>query len=240
VKVLAVGAHPDDIELGCGGTLLKHAQAGHEIVLLVMTGGERGPRHDRTREREQEDAAAMMNARVVWGGFVDTMIPSTTAAVDVVEQVLAEFDPDVVYTHATTDTHQDHRATSEAVLSATRRCRRVLFFESPTTVGFQPHVYIDVAKQVTGKGDVLRAHLSQVLKNGLVDLEANEALARYRGFQGRMRYAEAFQVHRLQLEPAALGLDEPSTIDLRGQADVPGQADLPAEMVKPMQAEPEV
>lgn len=221
MKVLAVGAHPDDIELGCGGTLLKHALAGHDVTLLVMTGGERGPRHDRTREREQEDAAALLGANVVWGGFVDTMIPSTTAAVDVVEHVLSEFDPDVVYTHAPTDTHQDHRATSEAVMSATRRCRRVLFYESPTSVGFEPHVYIDVAKQVTGKADVLRAHLSQVLKNGLVDLEANEALARYRGFQGRMRYAEAFMVHRLQLEPASLGLEEPTSIDIRGHADIP-------------------
>ncbi len=223
MKVLAVGAHPDDIELGCAATLLKHAAAGHDITLLVMTGGERGPRHDRTREREQEDAARLLGANVVWGGFVDTMVPSTTAAVDVVERVISEFEPDVVYTHAPSDTHQDHRATSEAVTSATRRCRRVLFFESPTSTGFEPHVYIDVADEVAEKADVLRAHLSQVLKNGLVDLEANEALARYRGFQGRMRYAEAFMVHRLQLEPVAMGFEPPKTIDLREKRDEPSQ-----------------
>ena len=71
MRVLAVGAHPDDIELGCGGALLAHRARGDEITLLVMTTGEEGPQDARSRIREQEDAAALLGATLLWGGFPD-------------------------------------------------------------------------------------------------------------------------------------------------------------------------
>ena len=196
MNVLAVGAHPDDVELGCGAALLAHRRAGHEVTLLVMTSGENGPQQERSRRAEQEDAAALLGATVIWGGFQDGAVPADGAAISVVEAALAATAANLVYIPASADTHQDHRATASAALSAARRARRLLSYETPTTVNFTPTFYIDAAGLVEGKLELLRAHLSQVLKNGLVDLEAVEAQARYRGFQSRMREAEAFETSR--------------------------------------------
>ena len=76
-RVLAVGAHPDDIELGCGATLLAHSAAGDAVTMLVMTGGENGPGDDATitgRRLEQEQAARTLGARLLWGGQVDCTV----------------------------------------------------------------------------------------------------------------------------------------------------------------------
>ncbi len=206
MRVLAVGAHPDDIELGCGGALLAHRARGDEVTLLVMTTGEEGPQDARSRIREQEDAAGMLGATLLWGGFRDGAIPVDRSAVNVVQDAMEAGRADVVYGHAPSDTHQDHRATSAAVLAAARRARRVLLFESPTSVTFEPVVYVDVAAYVEAKLDLLRAHMSQVLKNGLVDLEALEAQARYHGFRARIRHAEAFESERFLWDLAAVAV----------------------------------
>jgi len=196
MRVLAVGAHPDDIELGCGAALLAHKSRGDQITLLVMTTGEEGPQHARSRSLEQEEAAGLLGADLLWGGFCDGEIPVGKPAVTVVEEAIKAAGADMIYTHGSADTHQDHRHTAAATLSAARRCRRVLQYEAPTSIDFNPTVFIDVAEFVLGKLDVLRAHTSQVLKNGLVDLEAVEAQARFYGFKARLRYAEGFATGR--------------------------------------------
>lgn len=200
MNVLAVGAHPDDIELGCGATLLAHRRRGDRVTMLVMTTGERGPQDRSSRIDEQRDAANLIGAALIWGGFEDGAVPEGRAAIDVVQRAMTACDADVVYTHTPRDTHQDHRATAAATLAAARRTRRVLMYEAPSTVGFSPTVFVDVVGLVDVKVDVLRAHVSQVLRNGLVDLEAIEAQARYRGFQARVRHAEAFETDRFLWE----------------------------------------
>jgi LmbE family N-acetylglucosaminyl deacetylase len=204
VNVLAIGAHPDDIELGCGATLASHRRRGDAIWLLVMTTGERGPQAARSRISEQEDAAALLGAQLRWGGFSDGAVPEGRPAVDAIQDVVIEAGAGVVYTHSPQDSHQDHRATAVASLSACRRLSRVLMYESPTSQDFAPDLYVDAADMVEVKADLVRAHVSQVLKNGLVDIEALEALARYRGFQARIRHAEAFEADRFvwDLAPA--------------------------------------
>jgi len=202
MRVLAIGAHPDDIELGCGGALLAHRDAGDEITLLVMTTGEQGPQDVRPRVSEQEEAAAMLRARLLWGGFEDGSVPAERRVIEVIERAVRLSGADIVYTHFAQDTHQDHRNTALASLSATRRTSRVLCYESPTSIGFAPHFYVDLDGLVEDKLDLIRCHMSQVLKNGLVDLQAVEALARYRGFAARVKQAEAFEAHRFAWAPA--------------------------------------
>jgi LmbE family N-acetylglucosaminyl deacetylase len=210
MKVLAVGAHPDDLELGCGGSLLAHHARGDEITLLVMTTGEHGPQDARSRIFEQDDAAKLLSAELFWGGFPDGAVPQGANAVRVVEDVLDVSQAHVVYGPAPDDTHQDHRATANAVLSATRRKRCLLKYQSPTSLSFQPSIYVDIAPYLERKLDLLRAHMSQVLKNGLVDLEALEAQARYHGYVARVRYAEAFESDRFlwDLNAPASNTDE--------------------------------
>ena len=205
MKVLAVGAHPDDIELGCAGALLAHGVRGDDINLLVLTTGEQGPHAARSRISEQEDAAAFLGANLYWGGFEDGAIPEGREGIMAVEAVLHRTGADIVYAMAPHDTHQDHRAASAITTAAARRTSRVLCYESPTSIGFSPNLYVDVEKHLEDKLRSIRAHTSQVLKNHLVDLEASEAQARYHGFHARIRYAEAFESPRFvwDLRPAA-------------------------------------
>ena len=214
VSVLAVGAHPDDIELGCGAALLAHRQRGHRVALLVMTTGEQGPRLSRSRIHEQQDAADILEAELYWGGFEDGSVPEGRPAIEVVERALQATGATVMYTHSSNDTHQDHRATAVASMAAARRLTRVLRYEAPTTTTFTPSVYVDVDGLVEAKLDLIRAHLSQVLKNGLVDLEAVGALARYRGFGARARNAEAFEAERLMWDLGPVRQDAADPHDL--------------------------
>ncbi len=196
MKVVAIGAHPDDIELGCGGALIAHRDAGDEITMLVMTSGAIGPGAEAERRREQEDAARILGASLCWGGFADGAVPDGVDAVSAIQIVVEGTGADVVYTHSVHDTHQDHRATARATFGAARRVSRVLCYEAPSAVGFEPSVFVDVDGLVDAKLDLVRAHLSQVLGCGLVDLDAVAAQARFRGFQARSAQAEAFEVHR--------------------------------------------
>lgn len=196
MKVLAIGAHPDDIELGCAGALLRHVEAGDEVTMLVMTAGDRGPQGLTSRVREQEAAAAAIGAQLVWGPFDDGAVPQGRAAVEAVDAVVARVGADVVYAHAPNDTHQDHVAVARAALAAGRRLGRVLFYQAPSTTSFDPTVFVDVERTLGGKLASLRAHWSQVMLCEMVDLEAVEVGARYWGSRAKVSYAEAFETPR--------------------------------------------
>ena len=208
-RVLAVGAHPDDVELGCGATLLAHAAAGDAVTVLVMTGGENGPvsagaadEQTRLRRREQEAAARVLGARLLWGGLTDCQVAADAAAVAVVERAIAAVAADVVYVHAPEDSHQDHRAVAAVTVSAARRLSRVVHYQSPSSLGFAPSVFVDVTGFLSGKLAALREHASQVAGSAMVEPDAVVAAARYWGSQARVGYAEAFAPTRLVLDLA--------------------------------------
>jgi LmbE family N-acetylglucosaminyl deacetylase len=196
MNILAIGAHPDDVELGCGATLAAHTARGDRVAMLIMTTGEQGPQAGSSRIREQEDAAHVLGARLFWGNFRDGSVPEERETVELIDAIMGEIDADLIYTHSPEDTHQDHRVTARMSLSAGRRTQRFLTYEAPTSRVFVPSLFVNVEGFMDKKLEALRAHHSQVLKNRLVDLEAIEAQARYRGFQARMRCAEAFAVER--------------------------------------------
>ena len=90
MRILAIGAHPDDIEAGCGGTLIKYAQKGHRIFLMVMTAGDKGGSGD-VRKREQEQSAKQLRAeRIFWGGYEDTAVPMGRELIQEIEAVVKE------------------------------------------------------------------------------------------------------------------------------------------------------
>ena len=204
-SVLAIGAHPDDIELGCGATLLAHTAAGDEVTMLVMTGGENGPGSGAgtgLRHTEQRRAAATLGAKLRWGGLRDCTMTADAATFGLVERVLRESEADIVYVHAPDDSHQDHRAVAAATLSAARRMSRVLHYQSPSTLTFSPTVFVDVTAHLSGKLAALQAHASQVELSAMVEPDAVVASARHWGAQARIGYAEAFAPTRMVLDLA--------------------------------------
>ncbi len=203
MNVLAIGAHPDDIEYGCGGTLTLYAQRGHHVFLFVASDGGLGG-DPAVRRREQHDASEVIGARqVFWGGYADTEVPYNRELIVRLESVIREVGPAMIFVNHPDDTHQDHRNLAQATLAATRYVPNFLFFEVPSTQHFAPNCYTNIEKVLDRKLACLEAHRSQVMKTNIEDLTILElavSCANFRGIQARVKYAEAFQSLRLLLE----------------------------------------
>jgi LmbE family N-acetylglucosaminyl deacetylase len=200
MNILAIGAHPDDIEYGCAATLIKYAERDHRIHIMVLTKGEEGGEKE-VRHEEQLAAAEIIGAKqVFWGGYRDTQMPLNKELIDKIEEVLVDVEPDLILVNYGDDTHQDHRVLTEATMSATRYVRNVLFFEVPTTQNFNPQVFVDISDTLERKFQALKAHESQVMKTNIENMsivELASANATFRGIQGRVKFAEAFAPLRL-------------------------------------------
>jgi LmbE family N-acetylglucosaminyl deacetylase len=196
IRVLALGAHPDDIEAGCGGTLIKYALNGHRVFQMVMTAGELG-----VRRREQQRASKHLHIeKIFWGNYRDTEVPAGRGLIQKIERVVKAVDPHFIFVHYHDDTHQDHRHLAVSTITATRYTRNVLFYEGPTTQNFSPTVYVDIGTVLQKKIDALKAHQSQVMKTnieGLTIVDIIRSSAHFRGIQGRVSNAEAFVPLRL-------------------------------------------
>ena len=199
-NILAIGAHPDDIEFGCGGALIKYTQKGHRLFLLVMTGGGLGG-SSAVRRQEQADSGKILGAeKIFWGDYEDTHLIVDAGLIAKIEAVIAKVRPNFIFCHFPDDTHQDHRHLAQAIMSATRYIRNVLFFEGPTTQNFNPQVFVDISDTLDKKVAALQAHRSQVMKTNIEDLsivEVARSSANFRGIQGRVKFAEAFHSLRL-------------------------------------------
>lgn len=203
MNILAVGAHPDDIEFGCGGTLLKYSRANHGVFLLVLTAGGFGGEPN-IRMKEQEEAAKFLCAKdLFWGGFQDTELEDKRELISKMEEVVSNVKPDIVLLNYGDDIHQDHRASFQAALSATRYVKEVLLYEVPTTQNFEPDIFTDIQDVLDDKLKLLEIHTSQVDKTrveNLTILESAQSCANFRGFQGRVKYAEGFKALRILKE----------------------------------------
>jgi LmbE family N-acetylglucosaminyl deacetylase len=204
MKILAIGSHPDDLEYGCGGTLAHYAEAGHHVTMLIVTGGEHGGEPG-IRESEQHAAANALGAdEVLFGGYEDTRVPQDQPFISFLESTLHRVEPDMIFVHHKDDTHQDHRTVHTATLSAARYVPNLLFYEGPTTINFQPTIFVDVSTHIEKKIQALKAHSSQVAKTRIPNtniLDMALATATFRGTQGRVRSAEGFCSARLFLRP---------------------------------------
>ena len=191
--VMAVVAHPDD-ELACAGALIKHALSGDRVMIVSITAGTLGPGLVSERVREMQESAKVMNAEVVWGEFLDGSVSAHERdLVDFIEsQIRQEFDPSIVYAHGTNDSHQDHRAVALATLGAARGHNRILQFESPSAISFDPTVFVDISDVFDLKIKAVSCHDTQVASSQMVDLEYIRGQAIYRGFQSRVPMAEGF------------------------------------------------
>lgn len=203
MNILAIGAHPDDIEFGCGGTLIKCAKAGHNVYLFVLTDGSFGG-EAKTRREEQKEAAKFMGAKeLFWGGFRDTELIDNRELILKVDEIIHSLKPDTVFLNYDQDVHQDHRALAKAGVSATRYIKEILFYEVPTTQHFEPDIFVNIQDVLNKKLELLKLHTSQIDRTkveNLTILESAQSCANFRGFQGRMKYAEGFKALRVLRE----------------------------------------
>ena len=220
MNILAIGAHPDDLEILCAGTLALYAQQGHNVSMAIFTCGDMGdlevpPKElARTRKAESESAAAIIGARLLWPGIMDEHVFANEAQRRIMIDLIRESDPDIILTHSPDDYHPDHRYLSQLVFDSyfqkglphipnqTRpACRfggtQVYYMDTLAGIGFLPTEYVDITPVMETKREMLRCHKSQFRAISTLanrDLEQLVAVqSRFRGLAGGCAFAEGFR-----------------------------------------------
>lgn len=206
LRVLCLGAHSDDIEIGAGGTLLGLIEAGVELDVYWCVMSAPGPRYDEALAGAEAVLGRAGRRRVECLSFRDGFFPYQGAEVKVaMESLKAKFDPDVVFTHCRDDAHQDHREVCRLTWNAFRN-HLILEYEIPKWDGDigQPNFYVPLARStLERKIEVLQAVFGSQRSKDWFDTDTFRGLARIRGMECRApeRFAEAFHARKLVASP---------------------------------------
>ncbi len=179
--VLAVGAHPDDVEFGCAGTLAKLREDGNQINILTLSLGAAGG-DPNIRKKEAKKAAKLQKATLFLGDLEDTKITDAAKTIRYIEQIVQQIKPTHVYTHSLNDNHQDHRTVFKATITACRQVPNIFCYLSPScTVDFRPNIFINIDQFIDTKLNVIAAFKSQINLRPYLQPDMITATARYWG-----------------------------------------------------------
>lgn len=205
MKVLAIGAHFDDVELGCGGALLKHRQKGDEVDVYVATvSGFTGADGKEVRSSAQaladgKKAAERIGAELICGGFPTCNLSFSDELVLAIRAIIEQNQYSLIYTHWTGDVHQDHRRLAQATLAAARQVPSVLMYRSnwyETDQTFDPRFYVDISDVLDEKFELFSLYRSEYERTGQAWEEYMRAEHLNAGRRVGVHAAEAFQVVR--------------------------------------------
>ena len=201
-KVVCFGGHPDDPESGCGGTLAKLANTGHDVTIIYLTTGEagiEGKTHNEAaaiRKQEAINACAILKAKPIFAGQIDgdTIMDNTWLAK--VQKMIADEKPDLVFTHWPIDSHKDHQIASLLMIQTWVRSSQkfpLYFFEvcaGEQTMAFRPTDYVDITDTQEQKRKSVYCHVSQD-PPGIYGC-GHAAMEDFRGRELGVKAAEAF------------------------------------------------
>jgi LmbE family N-acetylglucosaminyl deacetylase len=209
-RILAMGAHPDDMELEAGGTLAKWALKGNEVYLLILTSGEyrdmSGQTHktEKLKEEAREAAKILDIKELIFLDYATTELPSGGKIIAEVDGIVDEIHPEVIVSHHPFDSHQDHRAAAEIMFAISRqgRIKNTLSCAPlpyrPNVFAFRPQLFVDISSTIDKKLEAIRCYNSQYEKYGEEKLiERVRSLARVVGWAVNNEYAESFEVIRV-------------------------------------------
>jgi LmbE family N-acetylglucosaminyl deacetylase len=204
LKILVAGAHPDDPETGCGGSIAKWTAEGHTVTIVYLTRGEGGIEkvsHEKAAEirtKEALEACKFLKARPVFLGQIDGETTITNQWYEKVKSLLLEEKPDVIFTHWPVDSHRDHRACSLLFYDAWLYggFKEAFYYyevlSGVQTQNFTPSHYSDISKYRALKVKSVVVHQSQFF--GKYD-EIHEKMEIFRGLESNCDFAEAFVKH---------------------------------------------
>lgn len=218
--ILAIGAHLDDIEIACGGTLAKAVDAGHDVRVLVMSKSGYTNKEGKTQRSDEVAVQEGLNAFKALGikkleilDFPTKDIPFASDVVNAIDLRMSQINPDIIFTHHPFDTHQAHEGVAKATIAAARRKNTVFFYEPITPSGrsyvpFNPTLYVDIESHINEKIQALKCHTSEYNKFGAEDwIEGVRCRSGFRGYEIGKKFAEAFEVLRIEM-----GFDEKCNI----------------------------
>lgn len=201
-NILFIGAHPDDIDLGCGISLHQHYLSGNQIVTLVLTEGERGGSPNRILEQNNSLNILAPGSRNKFLNFPDTrLFLYRLEIINEIRAITLEEHPDIVYLPTRHDFHQDHVVTNECALAVFNSLpvHKIITYESPSTMPqFSPNYFMLCdSDQFQIKLAALSCHQSQADKY-YFSQDIIWSIAKSRGAQGRYHQgvAEAYEIIR--------------------------------------------
>jgi len=214
LDIVCLGAHPGDPEFGCGGTMARYSEAGHNVTFLYITRGEASdPNKTYTemaamRTKEAETSCKILGAKPLFFGEIDgnTVLDKDKNA-DMEKQLIA-LNPDIVFTQWPVDGHPDHQVTGLLALTAWTRAKRLYhlyFYEVNTgseTMSFTPTDYVDIASTHEKKKQAMFAHKTQDPINTYNDYF--KPLEEFRGLESGVKVAEAFIHFKAEGERASM------------------------------------
>jgi len=207
-RVLAIGAHPDDVEIGCGGTLAKHHADYDVLQILTLSRGAAGGDVN-LRAAEANNAAALIRAHLTMANLHDTNITDGAETISIIEAAILGLRPTHVYTHALEDTHQDHRAVHAASLVAARSVANVYCYQAPSsTTDFKPHRFVDITHFIDKKIELIGAYKSQVDRMDSIQPDLIVSTARYWGRFAGYVLAEPLRIVRQRDSEVALAEEQ--------------------------------
>lgn len=209
-KVLAMSAHPDDMELEAGGTIAKLAKKGYEIYMLILSSGgyidSSGRQYsDAQLQSEAKKASEILGVKeVIFFNYNTTDIPTGGKIIGRVDKLVDKLQPDVFISHHPFDSHQDHKAAAEIMFAVSRqgRVKNVISGSPlpyrPNVFAFRPQFFVDITDTLEAKLNAIRAYKSQYEKFGGEELiERVKAMAKTYGWAVGCEYAECFEVIRM-------------------------------------------
>ena len=212
MKIMAIGAHLDDIEIACGGTLAKAVESGHDVKVLIMSKSGYTNKEGSVQRSDEVAVKEGLNALHTLGledieilDFATKDIPFRSDVVNEIDVRMAKFNPDIIFTHHPFDTHQAHEGVAKATIAAARRKNTVFFYEPITPSGrsyvpFKPSMYVDIEETLDKKIASLKCHESEYNKFGAEDwIEGVRCRCGFRGYEIGKKFAEAYEILRLEL-----------------------------------------
>jgi LmbE family N-acetylglucosaminyl deacetylase/CheY-like chemotaxis protein len=194
--VLAIGAHPDDVEIGVGGILAAHRAAGDSVTILTLSKGIRDG-GIRTAWDEGSASAAVIGATLLLEDSGDVALSNGEPTLGVIMRVIADVRPTVVYVHSNCDRHQEHRAVHDATMLASAGVRTVACYQSSTaTVDFHPNRFVDVDGFTQAKVAMLECFAQNESPNKYLQADFALATARYWSRYGQSDNCEPLEIIR--------------------------------------------
>ena len=201
-KIMIIGAHPDDPETGCGGTMIRLAKAGHEVISVYFTRGERGipgtglDESARIRTTEAIEACRLLGVRPVFMTQIDGDSEITQERYNEMHKLIEDYKPDIVFAHWPIDSHRDHANCSNLVFDAWIKMDKpfeLYYFEVCSgiqTMQFYPTDFVDITSVVELKRKACFCHVSQGPERWYE--KEHGRMEEFRGMQSDVEYAEAF------------------------------------------------
>ena len=204
MNILAIGAHFDDVELGCGGSLAKHVQRGDKVYVYIATvsgytdHNQRTIRTNETALEEGRNAIAILGAEeLICGQFKTLEVEFVASLNHEIVRLVQEKSIDLVYCHWVGDIHHDHQAVAKASLHACRHVPRLLMYRSNwyhSPSSFTQNFYVDISNTVDIKEKAILAHASEVERTGKKWIRFFRNEAENAGQRIGVQYAEVFQL----------------------------------------------